>query len=264
MIRAALLACTVVLVAGACGPAVKAPVVGRETPSERRPAAPLPVIETPPGSYTVARGDTLYSIAWRYGLDYKDVARWNGIVNPYVIYPGQAIRLHVPPGASSTPAPAVSRTGKEAAGPTPLPQPPPAAPARSTTVPGAAGNAPVQWQWPTSGSVVQSRALTSQKGVDITGSRGQAISAAAAGSVVYSGSGLLGYGRLIIIKHNETFLSAYAHNETILVSEGDRVSTGQQIGTMGLGNGGQPVLHFEIRKDGKPINPLDHLPRKSS
>jgi lipoprotein NlpD len=100
--------------------------------------------------------------------------------------------------------------------------------------------------------------------VDISGRQGQPIVAAAPGVVVYSGSGLLGYGRLIIIKHNDTYLSAYAYNERLLVQEGDRVAAAQEIATMGLGNDGHPVLHFQIRKDGKPVNPLDYLPKRSS
>jgi lipoprotein NlpD len=107
---------------------------------------------------------------------------------------------------------------------------------------------------------MRSDSPTSRKGVDIVGEKGQPVKAAAAGAVVYSGSGLLGYGRLIIVKHSDTFLSAYAYNEQLLVAEGDQVSAGQQIATMGTDNDGRSVLHFEIRKDGKPVNPLDHLP----
>ena len=122
-------------------------------------------------------------------------------------------------------------------------------------------NGAIDWQWPTSGRVIKSDSPTARKGLEIAGSQGQAVNAAAAGSVVYSGSGLLGYGRLIILKHSDTFLSAYAYNERLLVAEGDQVATGQQIATMGLDNSGQPVLHFEIRKDGRPVNPMEHLPR---
>ena len=124
-------------------------------------------------------------------------------------------------------------------------------------------NGVIDWQWPTSGRVIKSDSPTARKGLEIAGSQGQAVKAAAAGSVVYSGSGLLGYGRLIILKHSDTFLSAYAYNERLLVAEGDQVATGQQIATMGLDNSGQPVLHFEIRKDGRPVNPMEHLPRSS-
>jgi lipoprotein NlpD len=208
----------------------------------------------PPAAHEVRRGDTLYSIAWRYGLDYRDVARWNGIREPYVIFPRQRLRLQrdgVPVHAS----------------PRPVPQQQAATPARETAgTPGPVTPRPsltggtLRWQWPTAGHIMRSDSPTSRKGVDIVGEKGQPVKAAAAGAVVYSGSGLLGYGRLIIVKHSDTFLSAYAYNEQLLVAEGDQVSAGQQIATMGTDNDGRSVLHFEIRKDGKPVNPLDHLP----
>ena len=212
--------------------------------------------------HKVVKGDTLYSIAWRYGQDYRALARWNGIVDPYLIVPGQQLRV-VAPAILPAPAPPPRPTAavpREPDVPAVAPSRPALTPRHAAPMP-AMSNGVIGWQWPTSGRVVRSDSPTARKGLDITGSQGQAVTAAAGGAVVYSGSGLLGYGRLIILKHSDTFLSAYAYNEKLLVAEGDQVATGQQIATMGLGNSGQPVLHFEIRKDGKPVNPLEHLPK---
>ncbi|MGH8245007.1 MAG: peptidoglycan DD-metalloendopeptidase family protein [Gammaproteobacteria bacterium] len=249
------------VILGACGAPTRAPVSGRDWPDT---ATPTIEDRNPPGrespeSHVVAAGDTLYSIAWRYGQDYRDVARWNGIQPPYLIVPRQVIRLTplateaASPGVAPSPEARTSPRAARRHSPRPVIQ---AAPETAAS--------PIQWHWPTDGSVMRSDSPTSKKGIDIGGRVGQSIHAAASGSVVYSGSGLLGYGRLIIIKHNDTFLSAYAHNRQLLVKEGDQVRTGQPIATMGLGISGRPVLHFEIRKDGKPVNPLEHLPRSSS
>jgi lipoprotein NlpD len=247
----------------ACGGPVKAPVSGRDGDA-RKPVPQAVQAPAPQGAdrHTVVRGDTLYAIAWRYGLDYRDVARWNGIRDPYVIVPGQVIRLTAPGGTWETvrqPPPVTARTQPESSARQPAPPSPiaPRIPARTDT-------SMLRWQWPTTGQVIRADSPIARRGVSIEGRMGQDIRAAAPGSVVYSGGGLLGYGRLIIIKHNDTYLSAYAHNEKILVKEGDQVSSGQQIATMGLGNSGRPVLHFEIRRDGQPVNPLDHLPTPPS
>ena len=216
--------------------------------------------------HVVLKGDTLYSIAWRYGLDYKDVASWNQISGKYVIYPGQFIRLKPDKKSTSalTPGPIVSKKSKQE---TSVKK---SSSTRSDTSPvlkkpgkSISTSQRVAWQWPTRGKIVKLNTPTSKKGVDIQGSIGQKIAAAAAGDVVYSGSGLLGYGKLIIIKHNENYLSAYAHNEKLYAKEGDRVKAGQQIATMGIAGGNRPLLHFEIRKDGSPVDPLKHLPKKS-
>jgi lipoprotein NlpD len=243
------------LLPAGCGSAARAPVYDVTRPSAA--AVPEPRPETPvPAEHQVVRGDTLFSIAWRYGLDWRDVAAWNGIREPYLIVPGQHVRLRPPaPVAKKEPAPRPA----PATPPKPAAKPPPRQPA-----PRPAVTADLRWQWPAKGQVLHSNSLTSRNGVDISGHRGQSIVAAAAGAVVYSGTGLRGYGRLIIIKHNDAWLSAYAHNERLLVKEGDRVDAGEQIATMGLGNDGRPVLHFEIRKDGKPVNPLDYLPKRPS
>ena len=228
----------------------------------------------PPGGHLVDKGDTLYSIAWRYQLDYKSVASWNAIAPPYVIYPGQRIRLApekqktaaLQPGPVATREPARRRP---VAPPVVVPKPsapvkpaikPPRVPA-SKKAAGATGPGSIRWRWPARGTLLKSDSPTARKGIDIAGKTGQKIVAAAPGEVVYSGSGLLHYGRLIIIKHNEAYLSAYAHNQTLMVTEGDQVKGGQQISTMGANSVGKPVLHFEIRRNGKPINPLQQLPQ---
>ncbi|OGT80033.1 MAG: hypothetical protein A3H91_04525 [Gammaproteobacteria bacterium RIFCSPLOWO2_02_FULL_61_13] len=251
----------------ACSSSARAPVTTRgdaprDTPAvtESRPTASAADAASAT-MHEVIKGDTLYSIAWRYGQDYRDIARWNGIGDPYLIVPGRQLRVIAPANVSVPPAP------PRPAAASGVPDAPAVAPPRPalTSRPGArtpiSSHGAISWQWPTSGRVIKSDSPTARKGLEISGSQGQSVIAAAAGSVVYSGSGLLGYGRLIILKHSETFLSAYAYNERLLVAEGDQVVTGQQIATMGLDNSGQPVLHFEIRKDGRPVNPMEHLPR---
>ncbi len=193
-----------------------------------------------PGRYTVRRGDTLYSIAWRYRLDSRALAAWNHIRAPYTIYPGRRLRLRAPVARSDR------RARRRRA-----PQPP-----RSVRAP--------SWHWPTAGRVVETfrRGDPGRRGLDIRGRLGQPVKAAAAGRVVYSGSGLPGYGQLIIIKHNDNYLSAYGYNRRLLVREGQRVRAGQRIAEMGAVGAQGPVLHFEIRRDGRPVNPLRLLPRR--
>lgn len=251
------------ILVSACTSTARAPVTSANTGSQSGPA-PVTGARATQERQVVAAGDTLYSIAWRYDMDYRDIARWNGIHSPYLIYPGQVLRLTPPAGQkaaqSSSTAPARSAVTQRA------PAPPPAAPAAppQSSPPVPRSNVPIDWRWPTQGTIVQSDSLMAKKGINIGGQAGQAVVAAASGSVVYSGSGLLGYGRLIIIKHNDSYLSAYAHNQKILVHEGEQVTAGQQIATMGLGSDGRPVLHFEIRKDGVPVDPLEQLPKRSS
>lgn len=201
-----------------------------------------------PATYQVRRGDTLYSIAWRHHLDYRDVARWNGIGRDYVIHPGQTLKLY--PRASSRTAAA------------PAKRPPPVPAQAKPAAPRVAGP-PLDWRWPVSGGTVT---LTTRpnggQGLTITGRLGEEIRAASAGRVVYTGSGLLGYGQLVIVKHNETYLSAYGHTQSVAIREGDSVSAGQRIATMGAGPQGVPMLYFEIRVNGAPGNPLGLLPQR--
>ncbi len=196
-------------------------------------------------SYVVRPGDTLYSIAFRHGVDWRSLARWNDIDPPgYLIKPGQTLRLDGP----SEPRVQVTRSVR-AAQPT------------ATTPPAIAPRDRIGFIWPSAGEIVtRFDANVGSKGIAIAGREGQPIVAAGAGRVVYSGSGLVGYGRLIIIKHDNRFLSAYGHNKEILVAEGDEVKSGQRIATMGEGPGRRAMLHFEIRADGRAVDPLEHLP----
>jgi lipoprotein NlpD len=209
-------------------------------------------------TYTVKRGDTLYSISTRNGLDYHDVAAWNGIGSDYRLEVGQELRLG-PKG--STARPGATRRSKA---------PPSVADSEAKLEPHPAGkdaSEPVleryyQWQWPLSGAIAKTYAPEGgSKGLDIGGEVGQTVIAAAPGRVVYSGSGLKGYGELVIIKHDETYLSAYGYNRKRLVAEGDLVTAGQAIAELGLGPEQKPLLHFEIREHGKPLDPLPMLPK---
>ncbi len=198
-----------------------------------------------PGTYVVRNGDTLYNIAWRYGLDHRDLSRWNGIRNPNRIYPGQRLRLTGKTTATRR------RTTASTPKPVPKPAPPPRQPAPA-------------WKWPADGRVVSrfGDANALGQGIGIGGKDGQGIRAAGSGRVVYKGSGLIGYGQLLIIKHNDTYLSAYGYNKTVSVAEGDTVKAGQVIGRMGRGPGNRSMLHFEIRQNGGPIDPLSQLPKR--
>lgn len=262
-----------------------APVEGRDgQPATAAPAqrdgAPRPAA---PAIYAVQRGDTLYSIAFRYGLDWRDVAAWNRISEPFVIRPGQELRLIAPPTLARTeparPAPEPQRAPAPAPTPSPAPREPAQAPAPTAPAPTpraetaapapVAGDAPtrtvagVTWRWPTEGRVVRPfDAAATRRGIGIGGQVGQPVLAAADGQVVYSGTALIGYGELIIIKHSDTMLSAYAHNRVRLVEEGARVRAGQPIAEMGRSNRDEELLHFEIRRNGQPENPLNFLPRR--
>lgn len=219
--------------------------------------APLPN----PGQYTVQRGDTLYSISWRYGLDYREVARWNNVNERFQIYPSQVLNLTSGGGAAatsqSTPPPS-SQQKPAAQSAEPARQEP--APRAST--PAVAGQP--AWRWPAEGQIIRrfSAIEGGSKGIDIAGKTGDSVVAAADGRVVYAGSGLLGYGNLVIINHNRQFLSAYAHNSRILVSENDMVKSGTKIAEMGQTGTDRVQLHFEIRRDGKPVDPLTYLPKR--
>jgi lipoprotein NlpD len=198
------------------------------------------------GTYTVKSGDTLYAIAYRHGVDYREVARLNNIGRDYRIYPGQVLRLN--PSARVTP----STRSKSA----------PASTSRPVT-PAQPRPPPIPWQWPVDGGIVTlTRRPNGGHGLTITGRLGQDVRAASGGRVVYLGSGLLGYGQLLIIKHSDAYLSAYGHTQTVSVKEGDAVAIGQRIGTMGAGPQGTPSLYFEIRSNGTPGNPLLLLPNR--
>lgn len=316
-----------ILALAACAAGPPAPVVDLTVPN-----ADVPLASTPTRSetYQVKSGDTLYSIAFRHGLDYRELAAWNGIAAPYRIGVGQSLRLSapaVPPSAPSAPSvapepqpgqavtaavadhpasaptsasataagaaqpslfeavaepapakpvaatapganpPPVAATPAHSANHAPVPAALPAAPVaptqESTAVPQLRADG-VSWRWPVEGKVVGTFVAGDQtkQGLDIAGRAGDPVRAAASGEVVYSGNGLIGYGELVIVKHNANFLSAYGHNRKRLVKEGDRVTAGQEIAEMGSSSATRDELHFEIRKNGKPVNPLEYLPAK--
>ncbi len=196
--------------------------------------------------HIVRSGETLFTIAWRYGKDYHDLARWNNLGDGSLIYPGQVIRLSGT--AASTAKRTTTATSK------------PASSSRSEVKTQPA----LKWAWPTSGRIVADfdSGTSGGTGLSIAGRAGQTVRAAAVGRVVYAGGGLIGYGQLIIVKHNDTYLSAYGHNASLLVEEGDNIKKGQRIATMGEGPGQEPRLHFEIRRNGKPVNPRQYLPAR--
>ncbi len=278
----------IVLLLGSCTGSGIAPVATRNEVKEIKPSVTQTDlnksqlkqrkqrIKNDGGYHIVTDGDTLYSIAWRYNLDYKDVSKWNNIKEPYTIYPDQFIRLKRPPIAVTkkkegdnltlvTPTKKPIKLTKEQ--PTPLVQKQTTVtkkikqPSKKSVTKPPLPTGKIKWNWPTIGKIIRSNSPKSKKGIDIAGKTGQNIKAAATGEVVYSGNGLFGFGNLIIIKHSEAYLSAYAYNEKILVQEGDRVKIGQTISTMGKNNVGANMLHFEIRKNGKPVNPIRYLPK---
>ncbi len=200
----------------------------------------------------VQRGQNVYRIATENGLTALDLAIWNDIRPPYTIYPGQRLRLY--PGSQGGVA---VKHGTPSTRPTSTPRPV----STSVVVPSASN---LTWRWPADGAVVDSFASgdPTRQGVDIAGKSGQPVRAAADGVVVYSGSGLVGYGELVIIKHNDQWLSAYGHNRARLVNEGQVVKTGQQIAEMGRSGASRDMLHFEIRYNGKPVDPQQYLPKR--
>jgi len=322
------IACAVLAVVGCASRPVQAPVLERAPAAAAAPAA-RPQAEASPDLYTVRRGDTMFSIALDHGLDYKELAAWNNVVNPNLIRQGQQLRIKPPaaaqeapvtvrpittagrveahplgaqPGASGAPvarppealgtaaagAPAISE-GAIKSGPLARKLPyspenvallqrgdaPPPAPAPAIVPAPAAAPVPepavkpdaaaededkVDWGWPVQGKVVAGFSEATNKGLDIAAKLGDPVLASAPGRVVYSGSGLRGYGKLVIIKHNKTYLSAYAHNKEILVKEGQSVVKGQKIAEVGSTDTDSPKLHFEIRKLGKPVDPAKYLP----
>ncbi len=258
-IRWLALALIPVLLAACGGGAVRAPVGER---------AAVPRSGAAQGVHVVRRGESLFSIAWQYGLDYRTLARWNGIRPPYTIHPGQRLRLRPGPVARQRSAPparprqmpvpkkAASGSGKAEVARKPSP--------RTADAPERSGQRVVRWTWPADGPILRrfDPRRPGKKGISIGGRPGDPVRAAADGRVVYSGSGLVGYGRLIIIKHNNLYLSAYGHNRKLLVREGDVVRRGQVIARLGSSGTNRPQLHFEIRRQGRPVDPLRYLPRR--
>ncbi len=300
--------CAALTLAGCASRPVQAPVIDRAPPSVpavARSAVPAAAVDARPDSYSVKRGDTLYSIALDHGLDYKEFAAWNNLENPNLIRIGQVLRIRPPVGMQEAPVivSPISASGRVetrplgpprpaategaikseprarklpyseenlallqrgAASPKPepvlpqpvVPKPEPAAAGES----GADDEDKVEWGWPAHGKILAGFSEATNKGMDIAGTLGDPVIASGPGRVVYSGSGLRGYGKLVIIKHNKTYLSAYAHNRDILVKEGQNVVKGQKIAEIGNTDTDAPKLHFEIRKLGKPVDPVKFLP----
>ncbi len=240
------------LLAGCGGETPKAPV--KEKPIANR--AP----ETP--TREVRAGDTLYSIAWESGRDYRELAAWNNISSPYVIKVGQVLRLYPP--KTATPEPKQPAAAKPNATHEKTARKKSAAKSETAKM----GKMPAKtaaikfgpWAWPSDGALIERFGPT--KGIGIAGKKGQPVLAAAPGTVVYRGSGLRGYGELIIIKHDADFLSAYAHNDRIMVKEGNVIRRGQKIAEMGSSGTDRVKLHFEIRYRGTPVDPIAYLPKK--
>jgi lipoprotein NlpD len=261
--------------AGRLGPVAPAPVASTADPSK-----PLPGAENAgkPGYYTVRPGDTLMRIGLETGQSWRDLARWNNLDNPNQIEVGQVLRV-VPPVAA---APAASPSAAQAVAPAPAASGVSTRPVTSGSVavapvaPGASGAAApvasvpapaaaadeVAFIWPAQGALVAGFDEQKNKGLDIAGKPGDPVVAAADGRVVYAGAGLRGYGNLIILKHNNTFLTAYAHNQALLVKEDQTVRKGQKIAELGASDADRPKLHFEIRRQGKPVDPAKYLPAR--
>jgi lipoprotein NlpD len=283
-----------IALAAGCGTSTGAPVFDRTREAKPAPAKPAAAVsaaprpgDTRPEFHVVAKGDTLYSIALDNGLDYRELAQWNGISDPGVIRIGQQLRLRSPDSAAAAPL----RTAPGVEG-RPLGEGPAAASGNVKTQPravrapysdqaynqlasvkpdavakpdtgAATGEDGIQWAWPVSGKVVNTFNGTTVKGIGIAGKLGQPVLASAPGRIIFSGtaSGTLGrLGKLIVIKHNETFVSVYAYNRELLVKEGQNVARGQRIAEMGTTDADQVKLHFEIRRFGKPMDPIKLLP----
>ena len=325
--RTLLLWCAAATLVAGCSSDKPAPVVDRTT-SGARSSAPATVrdsgarpapraVDGRAESYTVKPGDTLYSIALEHGLDYRELALWNGLDNPGALRVGMQLRLSAPAGAAIT-APLRSAGGSVEARPLgsgPLGAPLPAAtpgtsgaavvsepkgvrmpyseqalaqlsktetvpPMRTETPraepsrteapraeapraePAAEARGPdeVEWSWPVKGRVIGTFNDGSSKGIAIAGKLGQPVLASGPGRVIFSGTGIRGFGKLVVIKHNNTYLSVYAHNSELSVKEGQNVTRGQKIAEMGNTDADQVKLHFEIRRFGKPVDPLKLLP----
>lgn len=229
--------------------------------------------------YTVEAGDTLFSIAWRFRVQLSDLAAWNRLGDGSLILVGQRIRLTPPPGYAAAGNASASgdsgSSGPSAAGgsrPVAAPATPGAAGTGSAESTGARPSAPSvssagggKWQWPAEGrvDVKGARTRAGDYGIRILGQRGQDVVAAGGGKVMYAGDGLKAYGLLVIVQHTPQWLSAYGHNEKILVREGEEVRAGQPIAAMGMGPGNAAMLHFEIRRDGKPVEPINLLPKRN-
>lgn len=231
------------------------------------PAQQMPTQSTVPTGavHVVAQGDTLYSIAFAHNMDVRSLALANNLATPYTIYPGQRLSLSAS-GVSASAIDAVPQIPAAPAGesvPDTGRRPQAAMDARRTGSVNTRQVDGVTWQWPADGRLLSTFSETSgNRGIDVAGISGQAVYAAADGDVVYAGSGIQGAGNLVIVRHNDRYLSAYMHNSTMLVREGDQVRAGDKIAEMGAGPNGRDMLHFEVRVDGKPVDPVRYLPNR--
>ena len=272
-----LTACVICLMMAACSRSIHAPVGSRRNkadspPSSRTTAGRSEVIGSYSASkadvYVVRRGDTVFSIAGRNGIGFRQLAKINGIRFPYIIRIGQRLRLKSEPEAAVVTAPVVTAPVAKVSKPKPV-KPAPTVVQKKEEKPAPPKAEPVisfdsKWQWPTRGRLLRGYRPNEpgKKGIYIGGHSGQPVKAAASGKVVYVGSGLVGYGRLIIIRHDEYLLSTYGHNSELLVEEGEYVKAGQMIAKMGSSSIGRNELYFEIRKEGKPVDPSKYLPKQ--
>ncbi|AVP57367.1 peptidoglycan DD-metalloendopeptidase family protein [Pulveribacter suum] len=289
----ALLAAALAL-AGCGTPVNRAPVEDRGTFAGTSGAPGAPGVELPdpkslpgaenagkPGYYTVRAGDTLIRIGLETGQSWKDIARWNNLENANLIEVGQVLRVVAPTvttaastvasdtgvvtrpiapqGVAAGAAPSAAKPGASA--PVPVASAPAPGPAPATP-PAAAGSEDLNFIWPSSGTLLAGFDEARNKGLDISGKAGDPVLAAADGRVVYAGAGLRGYGNLVILKHNNTYLTAYAHNQALLVKEDQNVRRGQKIAEMGSTDADRVKLHFEIRRQGKPVDPARYLPSR--
>ena len=258
-----------------------APVEARSPKAARAPAKMVASADNAgkPGYYSVKSGDTLIRIGMDNGQSWRDIARWDNIENPNLIETGQVLRVTPPeetgvvvrPVSSTnvvtSPAPANTTSAPAPASNTASVRPPASAanPSNASTPTNNLANTDsaedtVSFQWPTRGNVLAGFDEVKNKGIDIAGKAGDPVLAAADGKVVYAGSGLRGYGNLVILKHNNTYLTAYAHNQSLLVKEDQAIKRGQKIAEMGNSDADQVKLHFEIRRQGKPVDPAKYLP----
>jgi len=255
---------TAMVLSGCANKGRLAPVDDHSIGVNRAPARVMPGSENAgkPGYYMVKPGDTLIRIGMDNGQSWRDIIRWNKLDNPNLIETGQVLRV-VPPQPEAVAArsaaaatPAVATPAKPAASAAAAPS----APQATAAVPAETGDEAVSFHWPARGNLVGSFDESKNKGLDIGGKAGDPVLASADGRVVYAGAGLRGYGNLIILKHNNTFLTAYAHNQTLLVKEDQVIKRGQKIAEMGNSDADQVKLHFEIRRQGKPVDPAKYLP----
>ena len=247
---------TALVLSGCANKGRLAPVDDHSIGTNRSQARVLPGAENAgkPGYYTVKPGDTLIRIGMDNGQSWRDIIRWNKLDNPNLIETGQVLRVAPP-----APEVAVARPATSSPATAPVPAASaPTAPAATPAAPSAAEDA-ISFQWPARGNLISGFDESKNKGLDIGGKVGDPVLAAADGRVVYAGAGLRGYGNLIILKHNNTYLTAYAHNQTLLVKEDQVIKRGQKIAEMGNSDADQVKLHFEIRRQGKPVDPAKYL-----